>query len=68
MLAALAVNCRTEDRAGWPARGFVRTARRYRTREIQAGPHVIAAARPLPGDLRQALRTTLAGQAPDARS
>ncbi len=61
MFAALAVSCWTEDRAGWPARGFVRTARRYRTREIQAGPHVIA-------DLRQAFRTMPAGQAPDARS
>ena len=31
------------------------TARRYRTIEIQAGQHVIAAADPLPDDLRQAL-------------
>jgi hypothetical protein len=33
----------------WP------TARRYRTIQIQAGPHVITAADPLPDDLRQAL-------------
>jgi hypothetical protein len=67
-LAALAVSCRSEDRAGWPARGFVRAARRYRTAGFQAGPHVIAAACSLPGGLRQAFRITLAGQAPDARS
>jgi len=34
---------------------FVRTARRYRTIEIQAGPHPFTAADPLPDDLRQAL-------------
>jgi hypothetical protein len=67
VFGALAVRCWIEGRTGWPARRFVRTARRYRTAEIQAGPHVITAARPLPGDLRQALRATLAGQAPDAR-
>ena len=67
MFGALAVSCWIEDRTGWPARRFVRTARRYRTVEIQAGPHVITAARPLSGDLRQALRTTLAGVAADAR-
>lgn len=33
---------------------FVRTARRYRTIEIQAGPHTITTADPLPDDLRQA--------------
>ena len=31
------------------------TARRYRTIEVQAGPHTITAADPLPDDLRQAL-------------
>jgi hypothetical protein len=34
---------------------FVRTARRYRTVEIQAGAHTITAANPLPSDLRDAL-------------
>jgi hypothetical protein len=33
----------------------VKTARRYRTVEIQAGGHVITAADPLPGELRQTL-------------
>jgi len=36
-------------------REFVKTARRYRTIQIRAGPHTITAADPLPGDLRQAL-------------
>ncbi len=34
---------------------IIRTARRYRTIQIQAGQHVITAADPLPDDLRQAL-------------
>jgi hypothetical protein len=33
---------------------MVKTARRYRTIEIQAGRQVITAADPLPDDLRQA--------------
>jgi hypothetical protein len=33
----------------------VKTARRYRTIQIQAGPHTITAADPLPDELRQAL-------------
>jgi hypothetical protein len=44
-----------EPGGGWSIRKFVKTARRYRTIEIQAGPHVITAADPLPDDLRQAL-------------
>ena len=34
---------------------FVKTARRYRTIEIQASDHVITAADPLPHDLQEAL-------------
>ena len=44
-----------EDRAGGPVRRFVRTARRHRTIEIQAGPHTITTADPLPSDLRDIL-------------
>jgi hypothetical protein len=44
-----------EHQTGWSIRKFVKTARRYRTIEIQAGPHVITAADPLPEDLREAL-------------
>ena len=33
----------------------MRTARRYRTIDIQAGGHTITAADPLPDDLRDAL-------------
>jgi hypothetical protein len=40
---------------GWSIRKFVKTARRYRTIEIQAGQHTITAADPIPDDLRQAL-------------
>ncbi len=41
--------------SSWSIRKFVRTARRYRTIEIQAGRQTITAADPLPDDLRQAL-------------
>jgi len=34
---------------------FVKTARRYRTTQTQAGGHIITAADPLPDDLRRAL-------------
>jgi len=44
-----------EARTGWSIRKFVKTARDYRTIEIQAGRQAITAADPLPDDLRQAL-------------
>src|SRR5258708_22860143 len=44
-----------EHQAGWSIRKFVKTARRYRTIQIQAGPHAITAADTLPDDLSQAL-------------
>jgi hypothetical protein len=46
-----------ENQTGWSIRKFVRTARRYRTIEIQAGEHTITAADPLPTDLRQVIET-----------
>src|SRR5215467_2122435 len=55
VLAALAVSRWIEAATGWSIRKFVKTARRYRTVEIQAGPHTITAASPLPDDLRQAI-------------
>lgn len=55
VFAALAVSWWIEHRTGWSIRKFVKTARRYRTIEIQAGDHVITAADPLPDDLQQAL-------------
>jgi hypothetical protein len=55
VFAALAVSRWIEARTGWSIKKFVRTARRYRTIEIQAGDHTITAADPLPGDLRDAL-------------
>jgi hypothetical protein len=41
----LSVSRWVEARTGWSIRTFVKTARRYRTVEIQAGPHVITALR-----------------------
>lgn len=55
VFAALAVSRWVEDRTGWSIRKFIRTARRYRTIQIQAGNHTLTAADPLPDDLRQAL-------------
>ncbi len=55
VFAALAVSRWIEHHTGWSIRKFVKTARRYRTIQIQAGPHTINAADPLPNDLRQAL-------------
>jgi hypothetical protein len=56
VFAALAVSRWIEDHTGWSIRRFVRTARRYRTIEIQAGGHTLTAADPLPDDLHEALR------------
>jgi hypothetical protein len=55
VFAALAVSRRIEHQTGWSIRKFVKNARRYRTITIQAGPHTITAADPLPDDLRQAI-------------
>ncbi len=55
MLAALAVSRWIEARTGWSIRKYVKTARCYRTIEIQAGRQTLTAADPLPDDLRQAL-------------
>ena len=55
VLAALAVSRWIEAATGWSVRKFVKTTRRYRTIQIQAGDHVITAADPLPADLRDAL-------------
>jgi hypothetical protein len=55
VFAALAVSRWIEARTGWSIRKFVRTARRYRTIEIQAGDHTITAADPLPSNLRDTL-------------
>jgi hypothetical protein len=55
VFAALAASRWIEARTGWSVRKFVKTARRYRTVQIQAGPHIITAADPMPDDLRHAL-------------
>jgi len=55
VFAALAVSRWIEAQTGWSVRKFVRTARRYRTIQIQAGSRTITAADPVPDDLRQAL-------------
>ena len=46
VFAALAVSCWIEHQTGWSIRKFSKTARRYRTFEIQAGRHAITAAGP----------------------
>ncbi len=53
-VAALAVSRWIEHRTGWSIRKFVKTARCYRTIQIQAGPRASTAADPLPDELRQA--------------
>jgi hypothetical protein len=55
VFAALAVSRWIEHQTGWSIRKFTKTARRYRTFQIQAGRHAITAADPLPADLRAAL-------------
>jgi hypothetical protein len=55
VFAALAVSRWIEAQTGWSIRKFVKTARRYRTIQVQAGQHTITAADPLPDDLREAL-------------
>jgi hypothetical protein len=55
VFAALAVGRWIEHQTGWSIRKFIKTARRYRTFEIQAGRHAITAADPLPAELRAAL-------------
>jgi transposase len=56
VFAAMAVGCWIEMVTTWSIKKFVRTARRYRTIEIQAGEHTFTAAEPLPDDLSEALR------------
>jgi hypothetical protein len=55
VFAALAISRWIEATTGWSIRKFVRTARRYRTIQIQAGQHTLTAADPVPVDLRTAL-------------
>jgi hypothetical protein len=52
VFAALAVSHWIETTTGWSIKKFVRTVRRYRTIEIQAGAHTVTAEDPLPDDLR----------------
>ncbi len=62
VFAALAVSRWIEQVTGWSIRKFVKTARRYRTIQIQAGNHVITAADPLPDELRPAIEAINGGQ------
>ena len=59
VFAALAVSRWIEARTGWSIRKFVKTGRRYRTIQIQAGRQVITAADTLSDDLRQALEAII---------
>lgn len=55
VFAALAVSRWIEDATGWSIKRFVKTLRRYRTIQLQAGGHTITAADPLPAEARRAL-------------
>jgi hypothetical protein len=55
VFAALAISRWIEHATTWSIKKFVKTMRRYRTIEIQAGDHVITAADPLPADAHTAL-------------
>jgi hypothetical protein len=55
VFAALAISRWIEDHTGWSIKKFVRTARRYRTIDVQVGTHTITAADPLTDDLRNVL-------------
>jgi hypothetical protein len=55
VFAALAVSRWIERQTGWFIRKFIKTTRRCRTIQIQAVPHTITVADPLPAGLRAAL-------------
>jgi hypothetical protein len=55
VFAALAISRWIEDTTGWSIKKFVKTVRRYRTIQIQAGKHTITAADPLPADVNSVL-------------
>jgi hypothetical protein len=55
VFAALAVSRRIERPTGWSYANSSRRPAAYRTVEIQAGPHIVTAADPVPDELRQAL-------------
>jgi transposase len=62
VFAALAVSHWIEHTTSWSIKKFVKTMRRYRTVEIQAGDHTITAADPLPADAHTALDAIRARQ------
>jgi hypothetical protein len=64
VFVALAISKFIEAETGWSIKKFVRTARRYRTIQIQAGKHTITAADPLPEDLAEALHALLGTSGP----
>jgi transposase len=55
VFAALAVSHWIEHQTGWSIKKFVRTARRYRSVQIQADRQTLTAADRLPDDLRDIL-------------
>jgi hypothetical protein len=57
VFAAIAVGHWIEETTGWSLKKFVKTARRYRTYELQVGKHTIKGAEPLPDDLAAVLET-----------
>ena len=61
VVAAMAVSHWIETQTGWSIKKFVRTARCYRTVQINAGRQILTAADPLPDDLRDALAKISSG-------
>jgi hypothetical protein len=55
VFTALAVSRWIENTTDWSIKKFVKTVRRYRTIQIQAGEHVVTAADPLPDDVQRVL-------------
>jgi Transposase DDE domain len=55
VFVALAVGRWIEETTGWSIKKFIKTVRRYRTIQIQAGEHTITAADPLPADVHAVL-------------
>lgn len=65
VFTAMAVGRWIEETTGWSIKKFVKTARRYRSIEIEVGDHVVTAADPLPAALAtaiEAIKTKAAGQ------
>ncbi len=55
VVTAMAVSHYIENQTGWSIEKLVCAARRYRTVKVKAGRQLLAAAKPVPEDLRDAI-------------